>query len=92
LQAALLPIGANAFRRDDVMGTGDLSQLESGGVPVFSPLIDTSAYFNYHHTPADTLDKVDRLDLKRHVAVMTSLAWFLANTDQPLTRWVDAAK
>ena len=85
-------MGANAFQRGDVVGTSDLGELEHGGVPAFAPLIDTSAYFNYHHTAADTLDKVDRQDLRGHVAVMSTLAWFLANTAQPLTRWQDATK
>ena len=37
-------------------------------------LIDTSSYFDYHHTPADTLDKVDPDHLRRHVAVMSATA------------------
>ena len=92
LQAALLPMGAQALRWVDEMGTGDLGQLEQAGVPVFSPLIDAASYFNYHHTAADTLDKVNPEDLRRHVAVMTATAWFLANLEQPLVRWSDAAK
>ena len=92
LQAALLPMGAQALRRVDEMGTGDLGQLEQAGVPVFSPLIDGASYFNYHHTAADTLDKVNPEDLRRHVAVMSATAWFLANLEQPLSRWSDPAK
>jgi hypothetical protein len=86
LQAALQPIGAGAFRREDQLGTGDLHDLEDAGVPSFEPLIDSSDYFNYHHTPADTFDKVNPDNLRRHVAVMASTAWFLANTDQPVGR------
>jgi hypothetical protein len=86
VQAALLPIGANAFTRDDHVGAADLSLLEKDGVPLFQPHVDTSTYFHYHHTPADTLDKVDPDHLRRHVAVMSTLSWFLANMDQPLGR------
>jgi carboxypeptidase Q len=86
LRAALQPIGAGALRREDALGTGDLSGLELAGVPSFEPLMDNSTYFNYHHTPADTFDKVDPDNLRRHVAVMSTTAWFLANTDQPLGR------
>ena len=86
LKAALLPIGAGGFIREDALGTGDLSGLELAGVPSFEPLIDSSDYFNYHHTPADTFDKVDPENLRRHVAVMSTTAWFLANTDQPIGR------
>jgi carboxypeptidase Q len=74
------------FRREDALSTGDLSGLERAGVPSFAPLIDTTTYFNYHHTPADTLDKVDPDNLRRHVAVMTATAWFLANVEEPIGR------
>ena len=86
LQAALLPIGAGVFQRQDALSTGDLSGLERAGVPSFAPLIDTSSYFNYHHTAADTLDKVDPDLLRRHVALMTATAWFLANIEEPIGR------
>jgi Zn-dependent M28 family amino/carboxypeptidase len=86
LQQALLPIGAAVFQREDALGTGDLSGLEQAGVPSFEPLIDSSDYFNYHHTPADTFDKVNPDNLRRHAAVMATTAWFLANTDQPIGR------
>jgi carboxypeptidase Q len=86
LQAALQPIGASAFQRQDALSTGDLSGLERAGVPSFAPLIDTSTYFHYHHTPADTLDKVDPDNLRRHVALMSATAWFLANVEQPIGR------
>jgi len=86
LQAVLQPIGAGIFRREDALSTGDLSGLERAGVPSFAPLIDTSAYFDYHHTPADTLDKVDPDHLRRHVALMAATTWFLANIEQPIGR------
>ncbi|QJE02671.1 M20/M25/M40 family metallo-hydrolase [Massilia forsythiae] len=86
LQAALYPMGAGAFRREDVVGSGDLRDLEISGVPSFEPWIDSSDYFNYHHTPADTFDKVIPENLRRHAAVMATTAWFLANMDQPIGR------
>ncbi|MDN2709551.1 M20/M25/M40 family metallo-hydrolase [Janthinobacterium sp. SUN118] len=86
LRAALQPIGAHAFTRRDALGTGDLHRLETGGVPSFEPLVDSHSYFHYHHTPADTLDKVDPENLKRNVALMSSLAWFLANIDGEIGR------
>ena len=86
LLAALQPMGAHAFTRRDALGTGDLHRLETGGVPSFEPLVDSHSYFHYHHTPADTLDKVDPDNLKRNVALMSSLAWFLANIDGEIGR------
>ena len=86
LQAALLPMGAGLFERQDSAAGSDVSLLEEGGVPSFEPLLDNHSYFNYHHTPADTLDKVDQESLRHHVALLTSLSWYLANMDQPLGR------
>ena len=86
LQAALAPIGAGNFMRRDSAAGADIHLLEAGGVPGFQPQVDNSKYFDYHHTPADTFDKVDPQNLKIHVAAMTSLAWFLANMDQPIGR------
>jgi hypothetical protein len=45
------------------------------------PLLDTRHYFDYHHTAADTLDKVDPDNLRRQAAVLAMLAWRLANLD-----------
>ncbi len=86
LTAALEGMSAGAFQRADLLGSPDLRLLEEAGVPSFTPLLDTSTYFNYHHTPADTLDKVDPQNLKRHVALMSSLTWYLANMEQPIGR------
>jgi Zn-dependent M28 family amino/carboxypeptidase len=86
LQAALYPMGAGAFRREDVIASGDLAALEVSGVPSFEPWIDSSDYFNYHHTTADTFDKVNPENLRRHAAVMATTAWFLANMDEPIGR------
>jgi carboxypeptidase Q len=86
LQAALLPLGAAALTRRDVLGTGDLSDIERGGVPIFEPLLDNRTYFNYHHTPADTLDKVVPDNVRRQVALMGMLSWYLANMPEPIGR------
>jgi len=86
LQEALRPIGASVVQRRDRIGAGDLHRLETGGVPSFLPLVDMSSYFNYHHTAADTLDKVDPDQLRRHAAVMATLSWYLANMDEPIGR------
>ena len=92
LASALESIGAGVVQRADVLGSPDLRLLEEAGVPSFTPLLDTSSYFTYHHTAADTLDKVDPQNLKRHVAFLTSLTWYLANMDQPIGRSVAAPK
>src|SRR5438093_2446458 len=36
----------------------DIEPMEKAGVPAFAPIQDGRFYFNYHHTAADTLDKI----------------------------------
>jgi Zn-dependent M28 family amino/carboxypeptidase len=64
----------------------DISPLAAAGVPTFAPWQDTRTYFNYHHTAADTLDKVSPRELGENAAVMAVLAYALANLPQPLPR------
>ena len=78
---ALIPIGATLLEaREDEAGS-DVAPLQMQGVPGFAPLVDAQHYFDYHHTAADTLDKVDPVNLQTQVATMAVLAYFLA--DQP---------
>jgi carboxypeptidase Q len=83
---ALRPIGATALvRRDDAVGA-DIEPLQNAGVPGFEPLLDNREYFWYHHTAADTLDKVKPENLRRQVAVLAVLAYYLADLPEPLPR------
>jgi len=49
-------------------------------VPSFAPMQDNRFYFNYHHSPADTFDKVDPKHLNENAAVMAVLAYALADS------------
>lgn len=40
---------------------------------------DGTRYFDLHHTPDDTLDKIDKVQLRQNVAVWTMVAGILAN-------------
>jgi Zn-dependent M28 family amino/carboxypeptidase len=64
----------------------DIEPLEKAGVPAFSPIQDSRFYFNYHHTAADTLDKIAPKELAENSAVVAVLAYALANMEQPLPR------
>jgi carboxypeptidase Q len=62
-------------------GSGeDISGLAEKGVPSFAPIQDSRFYFNYHHTAADTFDKVDPKHLNENAAVMAVLAYALADS------------
>jgi len=60
--------------------------LEKAGVPAFSPIQDSRFYFNYHHTAADTLDKIVPKELAENSAVVAVVAYALANMERPLPR------
>jgi carboxypeptidase Q len=64
----------------------DIAPLEKAGVPSFSPIQDSRFYFNYHHTAADTLDKIVPKELAENSAVVAVAAYALANMEQPLPR------
>src|SRR5436190_12468598 len=64
----------------------DIKPLEKAGVPAFSPIQDSRFYFNYHHTAADTLDKIVPKELAENSAVVRVAAYALANMEQPLPR------
>jgi len=59
----------------------DISGLTGKGVPSFAPIQDSRFYFNYHHTAADTFDKIDKRHLNENAAIMAVLAYALA--DEP---------
>ncbi len=64
----------------------DIEPLEKAGVPAFSPIQDNRFYFNYHHTAADTLDKIVPKELAENSAVVAVVAYALANMERPLLR------
>jgi carboxypeptidase Q len=64
----------------------DIEPLEKAGVPAFSPIQDSRFYFNYHHTAADTLDKIVPKELAENSAVVAVAAYALANMEQALPR------
>ena len=82
LAAPLRAVGATRI----VAGGGgaDISPLRERGVPVLSLIQDTTHYFDYHHTEADTLDKVQPADLDRNVAALAVLAYGLAEQEATL--------
>ncbi len=64
----------------------DIHPLLELGVPCLSPIQDGRFYFNYHHTAADTLDKVVPRELQENAAVVAVMAYTLANLPQDLER------
>ena len=77
--------GAGVTRLVEETGS-DVGPLGAAGVPTFAPIQDARTYFNYHHTAADTLDKVNPKELQENCAVVAALAYTLATMPQTLPR------
>jgi len=77
--------GAGAVRLSDETGA-DIIPLKVAGVPTFSPIQDVRKYFDYHHSAADTLDKIDPRELRENAAVVSVLAYALATMNTELPR------
>jgi carboxypeptidase Q len=74
--------GAGTLKSANEAGA-DVDPINRKGVPGFSPMQDSRFYFNYHHTAADTFDKVDPRELAENAAVMTVLSYALADSATP---------
>ena len=64
----------------------DVSPMAEKGVPAIGLWQDSRTYFDYHHTPADTLDKVDPQNLAENCSAMAVMAYALASLDEALPR------
>ena len=49
-------------------------------------LVDRTNYFKYHHTHADTVDKVSKEDMKKCVASLATMLYVLADMPEKLPR------
>jgi carboxypeptidase Q len=86
--------GAGSLQASEDTGA-DLIPSGVAGVPTLQPIHDARYYFNYHHTAADTLDKIVPQEMRDNVAAMAVMAKALADIDQrlpqktkPLPKWM----
>ncbi len=77
--------GAGQSQIQDGVGS-DVGPLTQRGVPSFAPWFNQQTYFNYHHTAADTFDKISPREIAENGSVMAVLAYGLANLERPLPR------
>jgi hypothetical protein len=82
LQAALAPLGIVPGAHDDADGS-DVGPMIGAGVPGVGLSQDGTYYFDVHHTPDDTLDKIDPADLRQNVAAWTTMLSVLAGPVEP---------
>jgi hypothetical protein len=82
----LRPVGCTVFRATSHSPGSDIDPLVEAGVPGIGIIQDGRKYFDYHHTAADTLDKVDPQDLRENAAAMAVMGYALAAMPDALPR------
>ncbi|MGH7476673.1 MAG: M28 family metallopeptidase [Longimicrobiales bacterium] len=80
----LEPIGAGQISRGG--GGADIGPIIALGVPGMGLRVEGSRYFWYHHTDADTLDKLDPRDVALCTAAMAVMGYVVAELPERLPR------
>ncbi len=86
LQRILESFGANVVKPVPFSPGSDISALAQAGVPALGIMQDGRTYFNYHHTAADTLDKIVPAELRENAAAMAVMGYALATIPERLPR------
>ncbi|HEX8571129.1 MAG TPA: M20/M25/M40 family metallo-hydrolase [Allosphingosinicella sp.] len=83
IAAALSPLGI-ALGTQAAAAGADLGDWVKAGVAAVDLQQDGTRYFDYHHTPDDTLDKVDPEQLRQNVAAWTAMLSLVANAPEDI--------
>jgi len=78
------PIGSGSIAKG--CRGADVLKLVRGGVPVMHLEVEREKYFWFHHTDADTIDKLDSAEFNRCVAAMAVMAYVIADLPETLPR------
>jgi carboxypeptidase Q len=78
----LTPIGAGRIGPSG--GGADIGPIMATGVPGMGLDVDDSRYFWFHHTDADTPDKLSPAEVQRCVAAVAVMAYIAADLEQSL--------
>lgn len=81
-----------AARIEGGHGGADISPMARHGVPLIGLSTDSTRYFDWHHTMADTLDKVDPAELQHATAALAAATWALADDERTLPRYEPTAE
>jgi carboxypeptidase Q len=77
--------GIEATRIGPAGGGADIEpSTDAARIPAMSLDVDTSKYFVYHHSEADTVDKLDPADVARCVAAVAVMAYVVADLPERL--------
>lgn len=85
ITALLAPLGI-VRGRDRANAGADLGAWTRAGTAAIDLNQDGMRYFDYHHTPDDTLDKVDPVQLRQNVAAWTAMLAAVADAPEAIER------
>jgi len=77
----LVPLGIVRGKSDARGGGPDIIPLEAKGVPTIRLNQNGMDYFDLHHTPDDTLDKINPDELAQNVAAYAATIYLIADSD-----------
>ena len=77
-------VGAGLLKKGG--GGADISPMQKSGVVLMGYLPDGQRYFDLHHTHEDTFDKVNERELQLGAAVITAMAYIVADLEEALPR------
>jgi len=82
----LQSFGTTALHPSSYPPGADIAAMSQAGVPALGLMQDGRTYFHYHHSAADTLDKVVPAELRENAAAMAVMGYALTNMKNPLPR------
>lgn len=77
----IAPLGISWSDANDAKGQSDMSVLGKAGMPSLNFSQNSNAYFDYHHTPNDTFDKIIPEDMRYLTAAYATIFYVAAELD-----------
>ena len=85
IASALQPLGIGRGQQKAGGGADVQAIIRNNNLAVIDLQQDGTRYFDLHHTPDDTLDKIDPEQLRQNVAAWTTVLSIVGNSDADLT-------
>lgn len=83
MEPLLAPLGVDITRGG---GGVDIGPIMREGVPGMGLQVEGTRYFWYHHTAADTIDKLDPRELAECIAALAVMVYVVADMEETLPR------
>jgi carboxypeptidase Q len=77
----IAPLGVDWNDANDAEGQSDMSVLGKAGMPSMNFSQNSNDYFDYHHTPNDTFDKIIPEDMRYLTAAYATIFYMAAEMD-----------